>query len=143
MNVRERFWSHVDVGGPDDCWEWTAPRANHGYGSFSINGISVKAHRMSAVIALGWFDARLYVLHHCDNKPCVNPRHLYLGTHRDNMLDAVERRLHPQTRKTHCIQGHPYDADNTYIRPTGGRGCRICGRAAVDRYQALRKGKKA
>lgn len=72
--------------------------------------------------------------HYCDNPPCCNARHLYVGTQADNIRDAMVRGRHvPPPRameaKTTCPAGHPYDEANTWIRRTGSRQCRACDRA--------------
>ena len=89
LTDHERFWEKVDTSG--ECWEWRGGLSNHGYGSFSINGTVVKAHR--AVIGLIGIEIPdgLHVLHRCDNRPCVRPSHLYFGTNQDNIADRVER----------------------------------------------------
>lgn len=85
------FWAKVKKAGPDDCWEWTASRyAPNGYGSF-WNGAGVRAHRFAYELAYGPIPTGALVLHSCDNKGCVNPRHLSLGDHKANARQAVER----------------------------------------------------
>jgi hypothetical protein len=88
----ERFWSKVDIRGPNDCWEWTASRNQPGYGIFSLrHKKNVRAHRMAWTLSVGSIPPGKLVLHQCHNPGCVNPRHLQLGTHSDNMAQAVER----------------------------------------------------
>lgn len=96
----QRFWSHVDKGSPTDCWLWMASRLPDGYGNFSVAHRPVRAHRWSYQEAFGEIPDRLHVLHHCDNPPCVNPGHLFLGTHADNMRDSARkgRQGHPGSR---------------------------------------------
>lgn len=84
-----RFWSCVDKTG--DCWIWTGQRTRDGYGRISVNQKYVGAHRVSFELANGPIPDGLYVLHSCDNRPCVNPAHLWLGTHQDNMRDMAEK----------------------------------------------------
>jgi len=90
QSLEERFWAKVDKGEPDECWEWQAA-TSHGYGNISTDEEKgARAHRVA--MKLEGHDIKgQYVLHHCDNKLCVNPRHLYLGDQQDNMDDAVER----------------------------------------------------
>lgn len=92
-----RFWSKVDIKGPDECWNWKAGLHGHGprqgYGSFwdSRRGRMVKAHRYAYELHNGCIDNDLLVLHKCDNMLCVNPNHLYLGTASDNISDREAR----------------------------------------------------
>lgn len=85
--VIARFWKRVDKRGPDECWEWLASRNNCGYGQIGVNSRPVIASRVSWEIHHGLIPDDLWVLHKCDNPPCVNPKHLFLGTHQDNMDD--------------------------------------------------------
>lgn len=89
----KRFWTKVDKGDANSgCWVWCAGKHGHGYGMF-YTGRKIKkgqaefAHRVAYEIANGVFDYSLHVLHTCDNTSCVNPTHLRLGTHEENMKD--------------------------------------------------------
>lgn len=90
--VRIRFWRKVLVDTPlEACWEWTGSRWN-GYGTLSGDGgATLKAHRASWSLFRGEIPNGLHVLHHCDNRACVRPSHLFLGTNRDNMQDMVNK----------------------------------------------------
>jgi len=89
----ERFWSNVDKECSEffDCWEWTGFKTRWGYGGFSLNHKSYLAHRVAWELVNGKIPEGMCVLHECDNKKCVNPDHLKLGTHQDNTDDMMLR----------------------------------------------------
>ena len=84
-----RFWSKVSMG--DGCWEWTAGRFNVGYGQFHIKAYPFGAHVVSWTLVNGQVPPGLCVLHKCDNRPCVRPDHLFLGTKGDNARDMAAK----------------------------------------------------
>ncbi len=129
MTPQERFWQKVAKGGPDDCWMWTGGKADHGYGLIYIDGKNRRTH----VISWEWANdckapKGMSVCHTCDTPSCVNPAHLWLGTHRENLQDAGRKgRVGHKVgtpawnaNKTHCDRGHrlPDKKD--------GRGWRVC-----------------
>lgn len=133
-DILDRFYSQVDrSAGPDACHPWTGPSRNgKGYGAFVVDGQTHVAHRW----LLGELRGRLLAwpaevgCHTCDNPPCCNPGHLYVGTHADNAKDAIERSGHPAAARralTRCVHGHAYTAENTGVS-SGRRYCRACKR---------------
>lgn len=95
--IEERFWSHVCKRGSDDCWEWSGTRCvRGGYGHFWIEHRKpVYSHRYAWIFAVGPIPDGKWVLHHCDNPPCCNPKHLFIGDAKANHqdMDAKGRRV--------------------------------------------------
>jgi len=85
----------VDIEKSDGCWNWTGRMNEHGYGLTGIRGKSTLAHRTYWEFIKGPIPAGLCVLHSCDNRKCVNPDHLRVGTHAENMKDASIRNRFP------------------------------------------------
>jgi HNH endonuclease len=90
-----RFWAKVDRRGPDECWPWTASTVEFGYGQFRLSNPRrvVRAHVVAYEIVEG-DRGDLCVCHSCDNPPCCNPGHLWLGTNRENIIDMIEKGRH-------------------------------------------------
>lgn len=104
----QRFWTKVQKPIGEGCWIWTASKYPYGYGCIRFNGRNEAAHRVSWELHNGPIPDSMQVLHHCDNPPCVNPSHLFLGTNQDNIDDKVKKgrsvghigEKHPKARLT-------------------------------------------
>lgn len=147
ISLADRLWMRVDRDGPTMphmdtcCWIWTGSVSNpaKGYGALSSGkqkgtigrAKAISAHRAAWVVTFGPVPDGLQVLHRCDNPPCCNPAHLWLGTNMDNVLDKVAKGRDQNQRKTHCMRGHPFDEENTIPNSKPGtRKCRTCSNVA-------------
>lgn len=148
-SIESRFWQKVDKDGPlhpydatlGRCWIWTASKTRLGYGMIRVaRGKTASVHRVSYALAYGPLADNVVIRHSCDLRSCVNPTHLVPGSQRDNVADREARGRHPHPRKTHCPQGHPYDADNTGTNRDGTIWCRECNRVKSRAAYLRRKG---
>ena len=99
-----RFWSRVDKSKPDGCWPWTGYRQKFGHGYIGRGRRWILAHRYAWELVSGPIPDGMWVLHKCDNPPCCNPAHLYIGDRSANMADCYNRRRHTYGEKnSHAI----------------------------------------
>jgi hypothetical protein len=126
-----RFWNRVE---PDsDHWIWTGQINNKGYGLAWWNGKKRPAHVAVWEALIGPIPEGLELDHTCDRTECVNPAHLEVVTHAENMRRSSER-------QTHCRKaGHPRTAENVYRDPHGNTRCRLCAREADARRVPRRR----
>lgn len=89
--MEEAFWEHAIPGDPDTCWEWLGTTDNKGYGRFMHRNKVYSAHRVSYELHHGFIPAGYLVCHECDNPPCWNPKHLFAGTTKDNIVDMMAK----------------------------------------------------
>lgn len=123
----ERFWSHVERRGPEECWPWTGAQDGHGYGCMmmgrrGINRRVVKAYRVAYELLIGKVPEGLQLDHLCRNPICVNPKHLEPVTSKENTMRGNNQTVR-QSQQTHCLRGHFLSKEHYY---RGKRQCRPC-----------------
>jgi len=130
------------------CWEWVGHRSRGGYGKIvmprthgtweSGSPKSVFVHRVAYEVFVGPIPDGLHLDHLCRNRACCNPEHLEPVTNRENLLRG-ESFSAVNARKTECVNGHAFDAANTYVTRQGHRACRACARATRAKSAASRR----
>lgn len=126
MTEEEMFFARVSYS--EDCWEWDGSVNKNGYGIFNYNYGYIRAHRWAYSFFIQPIEPGKMICHHCDNRKCVNPFHLFQGTAKDNALDMMGKNRQHYKQRTHCINGHELSVDNITIRSksAGWRECLEC-----------------
>ncbi len=124
LMITQRFLNHISIL-PSGCWQWMGYVDRDGYGRFRCK--QALGHRYVYEETYGGIPNGLEIDHLCRNRACVNPQHLETVTHEVNVKRGNYSQNGEMNRcKTHCPQGHPLDAKNTYHDKNGYRHCRLC-----------------
>jgi len=149
LTTEQRFWLKVDRSGREGaCWEWLAYRDRGGYGMISVRGRMVLTHRFAYELTFGEIPDGLCVCHRCDNPGCVNPKHLFLGTHQENMNDrGTKGRQVTIGGENHWTRFHPErvasgDRNGSRLhpesRPAGAKHSRPNAKLTEDQVREIR-----
>jgi|SRR5688572_195378 len=126
-SLLKRFWEKVDIRSLDECWVWKAGCDTEGYGNFSLNGKQINSHRVAWEQTYGRIPRGKHVLHKCDNPPCCNPGHLFLGNPLMNARDRTkkERSTKGQVRGQEIWSNKLKEQEVTRIRHKRTLGCTL------------------
>lgn len=95
-SIQCSFWDKVEIGPPSECWVWAYGKTTAGYGEFTFSSMLFYTHRIMWEEIHDKIPNGMCVLHNCDNPPCINPNHLFLGTKGDNTKDMLSKDRHPK-----------------------------------------------
>lgn len=138
MNNKEsllvnRFLAKINIC-KSGCWEWTGSLYFNGYGQFRNGNHTGRAHRFAYEYFIDSIPQGMTLDHLCRNRKCVNPYHLEIVSRKINVLRGVGITA-IYSKATHCIHGHPFNKENTYINPQGRRKCRLCNKYNTRKYR--------
>lgn len=126
-----KFWERVNIGSPDKCWPWQGTLQKNGYGDFDfrLHGTRYRcsSHRLSYMLTYNiQIPKRFCIMHSCDNKGCVNPSHLSLGTQLDNIHDMMNKNRHPRPKGEISSSAKLTTNDVELIRHRACNGEKLC-----------------
>ncbi len=116
QDLHRRLFANIHVAEPDSCWIWSGSAADTGYGSLTVKGVRDYSHRWMWILANKDIPQGLCVLHRCDVRLCVNPKHLFLGTKADNYQDCVAKGRHNKPKGQNCWRSKMTERDVILIR---------------------------
>ncbi len=148
MNPIELFLLKVKI--TESCWLWLGSVSGNGYGDLWVGKKHMNAHRYSYTLHKGEIPDGMHILHSCDNRPCVNPDYLSIGTNSDNINDAIKKgRFRPLRKNKNgdsigissrhksslCFNGHDITKkENIYTSPNSRRFCKVCDKIRSKKY---------
>lgn len=127
--AKARFWSKVESGDSEKCWNWKASTTIHGYGQFKYKGRMLKPHRVAWTLTFGIIPIGLLACHTCDNRKCCNPSHIFIGTHADNSRDmSIKGRCNSPTG---ARNGH-YTKPDSYAKGEAHKNSKLTAAKVIE-----------
>lgn len=121
MSIKERFDNKYEIK-ENGCWDWFGASRGNGYGALKINNKVIDAHRVSWQLTNGEISSNKIICHKCDNRKCVNPEHLFIGTQSDNMRDCAKKNRCPSQQKEIALKIKEKLTDSIGIKITNSEG---------------------